>query len=80
MRRSEVLGLKWDSVDFEAGTITVKHTVAKVTQIVEKDKTKNKTRRRTFPLTTDVREMLLDLMRQIDEHSRLFCYKYTEKN
>ena len=58
LRRSEVLGLKWDSVDFDAGTITVKHTVAKVTQIVEKDKTKNKTSRRTFPLTPDVREML----------------------
>ena len=80
LRRSEVLGLKWDSVDFDAGTITVKHTVAKVTQIVEKDKTKNKTSRRTFPLTPDVREMLLDLKRQEDENRRLFCSQYTENN
>lgn len=27
LRRSEVLGLKWDSVDFDAGTLTIKHTV-----------------------------------------------------
>ncbi|MCR5136707.1 MAG: hypothetical protein K6C12_06370 [Oscillospiraceae bacterium] len=41
LRRSEVLGLKWDSVDFTAGRLTIKHTVSKVTTTVCKDKTKN---------------------------------------
>lgn len=80
LRRSEVLGLKWDSVDFDADTITVKHTVAKVTQIVEKDKTKNKTSRRTFPLTPDVKAMLLDLKRQEDANRRLFRSQYAEND
>ena len=40
LRRSEVLGLKWDSVDFDAGTITVKHTVAKVTHRGERQNEK----------------------------------------
>ena len=27
LRRSEVLGLKWDAFDFDNKTITIKHTV-----------------------------------------------------
>ncbi|NLG05617.1 MAG: tyrosine-type recombinase/integrase [Clostridia bacterium] len=34
LRRSEVLGLKWDSIDFDAGIVTIKHTVSKVSQTV----------------------------------------------
>lgn len=30
LRRSEVLGLKWSAIDFEAKTITIKHTVVEV--------------------------------------------------
>ena len=41
LRRSELLGLQWDSIDFESGTLTIRHTVSKVTKPVEKDKTKN---------------------------------------
>lgn len=47
LRRSEVLGLKWDVFDFENKTITIKHTIviAKLDgkrQLVSKDRTKNK--------------------------------------
>ena len=27
LRRSEVLGIKWDAIDFERNTITIRHTV-----------------------------------------------------
>lgn len=30
LRRGEVVGLKWDAIDFERGTITIKHTVTSV--------------------------------------------------
>lgn len=40
LRRSEVLGLKWDSIDFENNLLTIQHTVSKVTETVAKDKTK----------------------------------------
>ncbi len=30
LRRGEVVGLKWDTIDFERGTITIKHTVTLV--------------------------------------------------
>lgn len=58
LRRSEVLGLKWDSIDFEANRLTIKHTVSKVTKAVEKDKTKNKASHRSFALTAEVRKWL----------------------
>ena len=41
LRRSEVLGLKWDSINFAMQTLTIRHTVARVTKVVEKNKTKN---------------------------------------
>jgi len=43
LRRSEVLGLKWDSVDFTTGRLTIKRTVSKLTTSVCKDKTKTAT-------------------------------------
>ena len=39
-RRSELLGLQWDSIDFERQTMYIRHTVAKVTEVVAIDKTK----------------------------------------
>ena len=57
LRRSELLGLKWDSINFLTKTMTIKHTVCKVTGIVEKDKTKNASSYRTFPLTDEAEEI-----------------------
>ena len=53
LRRSEVLGLKWDSINFAMQTLTIRHTVARVTKVVEKNKTKNASSFRSFPLTDD---------------------------
>ena len=41
LRRSELLGLKWDSIDFENNVLTIKHTVVKIYETVEKDKAQN---------------------------------------
>lgn len=59
LRRSEVLGLKWDSIDFSANRLTIRHTVSKVTKVVEKDKTKNASSFRSFPLTDEARSIFL---------------------
>ena len=64
MRRSEVLGLRWNAIDFERGTITVKHTVTsfnldgKHVQI-EQDSAKSKSSIRTLPLVGQFREYFL---------------------
>ncbi|UYI82090.1 MAG: hypothetical protein OGM08_02235 [Oscillospiraceae bacterium] len=33
LRRSGVLGLKWDSINFSMQTQTIRHTVARVTEV-----------------------------------------------
>ena len=66
LRRSEVLGLQWDSFDFENKTITIKHTITITNtdgnnrKIEGKDRTKNKSSYRTLPLFDDIANMLLD--------------------
>jgi len=42
LRRSEILGLRWDAIDFESKTLAIKHTVVIVGKTVHKqDCTKN---------------------------------------
>ena len=76
LRRSEVLGLKWDSVDFDAKTITIKHTVSKVTKTVEKDKTKNNSSRRSFPLLPEIEQLLEQLKRREAANRKLLGKGY----
>ena len=58
LRRSEVLGLKWQAVDFVRNTLSIQHTVVKNLTTEAKDTTKTATSRRTFELIPEVREML----------------------
>lgn len=81
LRRSEVLGLKWNAIDFENGTVTIQHTVTgcnvdgKYT-VVARDTTKTKSSRRTLPLAPPIRSFLLKLKAEQAEHRRLCgnCY------
>lgn len=87
LRRSEVVGLRWESIDFEKKTITINHTVAQLridgkTQIVEKDRTKTKSSCRTLPLVPPFEELLLQLKAQQAENRKLcgsmYCHKYDQ--
>lgn len=80
LRRSEVLGLKWDSIDFEAETVTIKHTVVCVNERVEKDKTKNASSRRTFPLIPEARSLFLNAKNAQEQNRRLFGKAYQESD
>lgn len=81
LRRSEVLGLKWDAIDFEQNTITIRHTVTqcylddKLTMVAS-DSTKTKSSRRTLPLVPFVRERLLVLKEEQVENRRLCGRSY----
>ena len=87
LRRSEVVGLKWDAIDFEKKTITVRHTVTQMcldgkSTIVQKDRTKTKSSYRTLPLVEPFEELLLRLKEE-QAHNRKLCgrsysKKYTE--
>ncbi len=58
LRRSEVIGLKWNAIDFDAGTLSIRHTVVKNTSIVAKDRTKSISSQRTFPILDEVAALL----------------------
>ena len=80
LRRSELLGLQWDSIDFDGDKLTIQHTVSKVTKAVAKDKTKNASSRRSFPLTEEARRIFMDAKKQEAENRRLFGKAYLENN
>ena len=78
LRKSEVLGLQWDSVDFEANTLTIKHTVVKQKSLVSKDKTKNAASRRSFPLMPEIRALLLHAKEEETANRHLFKREYND--
>ena len=80
LRRSELLGLKWDSIDFENGTITIMHTVTKVSTLVEKDKTKNASSHRTFPMTAEARSIFKAAKDADKENRKLFGKDYKKND
>lgn len=51
LRRSEVCGLRWESVDFESGTISICHTaVSRKNGVIYANATKTRSSCRTLPL------------------------------
>lgn len=80
LRRSELLGLQWDSIDFDAKTMTIRHTVSKVTEVVAKDKTKNASSRRTFPLVADALEIFEQAKCKEQQNRIAFGREYQENN
>ena len=76
-RRSEVLGLKWDAVDFDSNTISVRHTaVSKKGGTLYDDTTKTASSMRTLPLTENVKSYLIQLRKHQQEMKLLMgnCY------
>ncbi|MBQ7921399.1 MAG: tyrosine-type recombinase/integrase family protein, partial [Clostridia bacterium] len=78
LRRSEVLGLKWDAVDFESDTLKIQHTVVKQKTIIAKDSTKSMTSRRVYPLLKEVKKLLLELREKQKKDRIDFGSVYTE--
>ena len=77
MRRSEICGLRWEAVDFAAGTISVCHTAVKNEgEIIFSDHTKTATSRRRLPLMDSVRSYLLKVHRQQEEYKAMFGKEY----
>ena len=87
LRRSEVLGLKWNSIDFKENTICIRHTVCQGTidgkyQLVQKDLTKNKASMRTLPLIPDIKTLLNDAYKKQQKNRRTcrssYCMEYLD--
>lgn len=75
LRRSEVLGLRWDAVDFERNTLAIQFTVVKNLTIQASNQTKTESSRRVFQMLPEVREMLLKLKENAPSGSLyIFCH------
>ena len=84
LRRSEVLGLKWEAFNFEDKTITIKHKAIETRKdnkrvILLKDKTKNQSSYRTLPLVDEIIALLQEHKKQIDENKKLCGNSYNKK-
>ena len=76
-RRGEVLGLKWDAIDFERGTISVIRTVTTITldgkqTEIEQQSAKTKSSLRTLPLIGSFREYFLQV-KEAQELNKQIC-------
>ena len=83
-RKQEVIGLKWDAIDFENNTIKVKHVVTNAsidgkTILVKKDRTKNTSSNRTLPLFENVKTTLLKEKAKQEENRKFFGNSYKNK-
>lgn len=87
LRRSEVVGLRWDAIDFERKTISIKHTAMDIYDdgqhyLVLKDRTKTKSSCRTLPLVAPFEELLLRIKAEQEQNRRLcgncYCKDYLD--
>ena len=87
LRRSEVVGLKWDAIDFDRKVITIKHTVTQTcldgkSVEIEKDRAKTKSSNRSLPLVAPFEALLKELKKKQEENKRLcgksYCREYTD--
>lgn len=61
-RRSEVVALKWDAVDMDAGIITVKRTITRLKGApIEKEREKNKSSNRSVPIAPEIKQLFTDI-------------------
>ena len=63
LRCEEVIGIKWNAIDFKAKTLTIRHTVGRgkidgVTQFIFKDRAKSDSGYRTLPLFDFITDLL----------------------
>ena len=77
LRRGEVVGLKWDAIDFERGTISVIRTVTTITvegkqMEIEQQSAKTKSSLRTLPLIGSFREYFLQV-KEAQELNKQIC-------
>ena len=84
LRRSEAIGLKWDAIDFDQNTITIRHTVTSCDLdgkrvLVASDTTKTKSSMRTLPLVPFMRERLLTQKEEQQENRRLCGRSYIKE-
>lgn len=87
LRRSEIVGLKWDAIDLKKKTFMIRHIVTealldgKVITIV-KDRTKTKSSCRTLPIVEPFEKLLLKMKKDQEQNKKVcgkaYCNEYLD--
>ena len=85
LRRAEVVGLRWDAIDFEANVITIEHTVTNAhvdgkSILVAEDTTKSVASFRSLPLIPAFRTKLLAVKEEQEQFRKLCGNSYNKAN
>lgn len=84
LRRSEIIGLKWSSIDFENKKIYINHKVIETNKngksiLYQSDKMKNEASKRELPLTAKAFQILQHAKQQIESNKNMYNKKYISK-
>ncbi len=80
LRRSEVLGLTWDCVDFKNKVIYIRQTRTKVNREIFEHKTKSKTSLRSIPLNDILEKVLRQEKSTQEDNAQLLKSAYDNNN
>ncbi len=80
LRRSELLGLKFDSLDFTNKQVTIKHVVSRFSTVVEKDDTKTESSYRTYPMPPEIEQIFIDARERKERNKALFREQYVDND
>lgn len=76
LRRSEILGLKWDAVDYEKQIIHIRHTVVRYKSICSTDQTKTNGSRRDLSLFPTAEKCLRKIHDQQEKDKTFYKNNY----
>lgn len=81
--RSEIIGLKWENIDFVRKTISIKHVVTETSidgklKLIKKNKPKTKASTRSLPLVPQLEELLVKALHEQQNNAKLFGDSYNK--
>lgn len=77
LRRSEVLGITEDSLDFKKHLLKIERTVVKITSDHVKDKTKTPDSNRVYYLTPEMEQFFKDVIKKKKKNQQFYGNTYT---
>lgn len=81
LRREELLGLRWSSIDLRNGEMSIDHTVTKgLREVSRTNSTKTKTSARKYPLTEEQVKMFKEMKRNEEKERKEFGNSYYDND
>lgn len=82
LRRSELMGLRWQDIDFEGKSVSIQHTAVVYSDgsTERRDTTKTKSSNRTYPLSDGIRDILLKRREHQEENRAFFGNAYHDSD